>query len=226
MPALSITDPKVVFSKEKSPGWSYTATGIDGGRFGRVEHIAVVDANGNFMFDTVTRFESAHVIDLAFGRDSVDGKVKLGLVNERRDTAAVELDGISSPNYWGPPRGFQEEDESLIEAARREAGEESGANTLIADPWVVAEDTVSNESNTRSRSPWVALPVDLAKISEPHPDATEKIFKSQFFTPEEISQMIVRGEHDGASTRSWCLATALLYFQLFILPKANALLPK
>lgn len=217
MPAFRIDDNRVSIPGDKL-GWPHVPWGMDGGKFGKVVNLAIVDKKGNFLFNKPVIEEGPHVITITFGWDSVDQCLKMALVKEQRDTAA-ELDGVDAPAFWGPPRGYAElTDSGLIAAGRREAGEETGANILAGDPWVITKDTVPNETIVRSRSPWVAIPVDLNKLSEIRPDQNEKIFSTDFFSVHELEVMISDGEYNGASTLSWCLMSAVLLFSIHILP--------
>ena len=222
MPARNITDSDLVFPEGKKPGWVHTKAGMDGGQFGQVVHIAVCKPDGTFLFDKPVIEEGSHVITLTYGflYDDRSGVTPvLALVKEQRDTAA-ELDGTDAPVFWGPPRGYAEQtDDGLMAAAMREAGEETGANVLVGEPWIVTRDTVPNETIVRSRSPWVAIPVDVRRLGEIRADHGEKIFKAEFFSVEEIEIMIAAGSYDGASTESWCLMAALTLFRVHVLPK-------
>lgn len=225
MPALAINDERLVIPKGKKPGWTHTKSGMDGGKYGQVVHVAMVNEHGEFLFDKPVIEEGPHVITLPYGVDPKDGQLKLGLIKEQRDTAAV-LNGEDSPMFWGPPRGYAEQtDEGLIAAARREAGEEAGIHILAATPWIVATDTVPNETIVRSRSPWVALPVDLEQLGEAKNDRHEKIFKTEFFSEKELGEIISFGSYDGASASSWCLMSAFTMFLLHVKPAAKARQP-
>ncbi len=219
MPAFRIDNIQLAHDEEAKRNWSHTPWGMDGGTFGKIVDVAICDENGHFLFNKAVVEEGNHVITLTYGVDVQSNIPKLALVKEQRDTAA-ELDGKDAPLFWGPPRGYAEQtDEGLVAAGCREAGEESGARVLAGTPWVVATDTIPNETIVRSRSPWVAVPVDMAKISRIRQDYGEKIFKAEFFSVPQMEDMIRVGQFEGASTRSWCLATAVLYFKLFVVPK-------
>ena len=217
MPALRIDDLSLTIPAKRQ-NWPHTQWGMDGGDFGKVVDVAVVDGDGNFIYNKPVIEEGPHVATLTFGICPETTLPKLALVNEQRDTAA-KLDGVDAPRYWGPARGYADQtDTGLIAAAKREAGEETGADVLVGDPWIVANDTNPNETIVRSKTPWVAIPVDLSRLSAIRAQHGEKIFKAEFFTEFQLEDMIRLGTHEGASTRSWCLATAVLYFKLFVLP--------
>ena len=217
MPARRTDDPALL-GMEGKQNWPHTPWGMDGGRFGKVVDVAVCDPEGNFLFNKPVVEEGPHVITLPYALDPENGLPKLALIREQRDTAAA-LDGVDSPQFWGPPRGYAEQtDEGLIAAGLREAGEEAGVSVLTAQPWIVATDTNPNETIVRSKSPWIALPIDMTQLSAIQNDRDVKIFKAEFFSEYQLEDMIRAGEYDGASTRSWCLATAVLYFRLFVLP--------
>jgi 8-oxo-dGTP pyrophosphatase MutT (NUDIX family) len=215
MPKLLVTDQRLRWPEGKGPNWKHTPDGFDGGRFGRIEHAVVCKPDGTAIFDRLVTVEGGHVITVTFGLDSRDYGYKLGLVKEARDTAAP-TDGATSLSFWGPPRGFRDEGETAEEAARREAGEEAGTDAVIK-VWSLG-DFITNETTTASWSPFIAQEVDLDKLREIAPDRGEKIFKAQFFFPEEVEEMIKKGTYDGASTRSMVLITTFLLFRLMILP--------
>lgn len=216
MPKLLITDPRLSWPAGQGPNWKHTEEGIDGGRFGRIEHAVVCKPDGTAIFDRPITVEGPHVITVTFGFDESSFDWRIGLVKEVRDTAAPP-DGTTSVSFWGPPRGFLEESESVEAAARREAGEEAGAAVFL-EAWPLGE-FITNEATTGSWSPFVALKVDLARLKEIAPERGEKIYKSQFFLVEEVEEMIKEGSFESASTRSMVLITTLMLYRLMVLPR-------
>lgn len=212
MPKLLITDPRLTWPEGKGPNWKHTEEGIDGGRFGRIEHAVVCKPDGTAIFDRPITVEGPHVITVTFGFDESSFDWRLGLVKEARDTAAPP-DGITSVSFWGPPRGFLGDRESV------EAGEEAGAAVFL-EAWPLGE-YITNETTTGSWSPFVALKVDLARLKEIAPERGEKIYKAQFFLVEEVEEMIKEGEFEGASTRSMVLITTLMLYRHLVLPRAG-----
>lgn len=218
MPKRLITDPGLVWSEGKGPNWRPTPEGADGGRFGRIEHAVVCKPDGTAIFDRMITVEGPHVITVLYGHDKESNDLKLGLVKEARDTAAP-ADGVSSLAFWGPPRGFRDAEETELQAALREAGEEAGAHVVVKSASL--GQFITNETTTASWSPFVALQVDLSRLQAIAPERGEKIYKAEFFFADEVEEMIKQGTHDDASTRSMVLATTLLLYRLFILPEFN-----
>ena len=216
MPKRLITD--VDWPDGKAPGWKHTDTGMNGGRFGRIEHAVVCTPNGAPIFDRPIVHEGPHVISPIWGFDE-KGEILFGLVKEARDTAAP-ADGTTSLAFWGPPRGFRDHNETPEQAARREAGEEAGARVALSACYV--GDHITNETCTGSWSPVVMLQVDLRRLFELQPDRGEKIYKASFFSLDEVAEMIRAGEHDGALTTSFVLVSALALFQIHVLPRIHA----
>ncbi|MEM7025942.1 MAG: NUDIX domain-containing protein [Pseudomonadota bacterium] len=212
MPYLLLNDPRLQRPAGWSPKWRPSAAGMDGGAFGSIEHGAVVDELGAALFDRPRMVEGPHVITVAWGID-VHGSVRIGLVKEGHDQAAP-ADGVATMAFWGPPRGFREAGETPEQAARREIGEETGAE--IALDTVSIGQVITNETCTGSWSPLVAVKVDLERIAVIHPDRDEKIFRAQFFSLDEIDAMIAAGEHDGALTSSLILVGVVKKFEVLL----------
>lgn len=212
MPKRLITDPLVKWPEGVAPKWVPTPEGYDGGRYGRIEHAVVCKPDGTAIFDRLITVEGPHVITVLYGHDPVDFGMKIGLVKEARDTAAP-ADGETSLAFWGPPRGFVNEGESVVEAALREAGEEAGAG-VIKETHDLGK-FITNETTTASWSPFVALEADLSKLQAIAPERGEKIYKAKFFFPEEIEEMIKAGSFEDASTRSMVLIATLSAYRLF-----------
>lgn len=202
----------------KQPNWVHVGAGMDGGRFGAIEHRVMVDTHGNPLFDRAVVVEGPHIITVTWGFCPQTGVPRLGLVNEVRDTAAP-ADGLSTLSFWGPPRGFRDNGETPEVAARREAGEEAGVRAFLGTRYI--GDIFVNETCVASCSPVVEVHVDLTQLGAITPDLRggEKIFKAAFFTEEEVKAMILAGTHEGALTTSGVLATILLYWQLHVLAK-------
>jgi 8-oxo-dGTP pyrophosphatase MutT (NUDIX family) len=213
---MLIGDKRILWPAGKGPGWKHTDDGMDGGRFGAIEHSVVVSANGDGtftpLFDRAITREGGHVITLPFGQNQ-DGEWVVGLIKEARDTAAP-ADGVSSIAFWGPPRGFCDENETPEEAAKREAGEEAGAKVFHSIRFI--GNFITNETCTSSWSPWVALETDPAALEVNAPQHGEKIYKVQFFNISQAKAMIAAGEHDGASTRSMVLVTTVFLFEQLV----------
>jgi hypothetical protein len=221
MPKLPIDDSRIVWPNGRSPGWTHTAAGLDGGKFGSVQHAAYgeLQSDGTFLaqFDRPVVIEGPHAIAIAFGRDPSDGQFKIGLLKEQRDTAAP-ADGETSVFYWGPPRGFAEPgDQGAIAMAVRETGEEIGAGVLAFDPWILGE-YITNETCTASGSPIVAVPVDLTRLAEIIKEGGrgEKILKAEFFTLLQVEAMIKYRVYQGALTNSMVLGQITLLYRLHL----------
>lgn len=214
MPALLRNDPKIVWPDGKVPGWTHNHNGMGGGKFGRVDHVVIVDDKSNALYDKCIVHEGGHVITITYGQNAKDEWV-LGLVKEARDTAAP-TDGVTTLAFWGPPRGYRGLNESAVAAAMREAGEEAGASVILNT--LEVGNMIVNEAIVSSWSPIVALEVDLSRLSEIAPEHGEKIYKAKFFTLEQIDEMIIRGAYDDASTRSMVLMSMLTLFRLCVLP--------
>lgn len=213
MPKRLITDPSLRWPEGKGPGWRHTQDGMDGGRFGRIEHAVMCKPNDEAIFDRALVFEGPHVIAVAWGYDA-DNEPRLALVKEARDTVAPP-DGETSVAFWGPPRGFRSLNEHPVEAACREAGEEAGANVVISTRYL--GDFYVNETCVASSSPIVLLQVDLTRIGEIRADRGEKIFKAEFFFPWEIERIIIAGEYDDALTTSMVLGHTFMLWVLHVL---------
>lgn len=216
MPKLLSTDPRVIWPAGRTPNWVQKPDGVDGGRFGFIEHAVICKPDGTAIFDRYVTKEGSHVITLPFGQDPSTGEWKIGLVMEARDTAAP-ADGVTSLSFWGPARGFRDENETAEAAARREAGQEAGASVILSA--VALGDFITNETTTTSWSPFVALNVDLSRLQAIAPEQGEKIYKSKFFTLQEVEEMILHGTHEGAYTTSMVLITTVMLYRLHILPE-------
>jgi 8-oxo-dGTP pyrophosphatase MutT (NUDIX family) len=216
MPKRIIADTAIIWPEGKGPNWKHTPEGVDGGKFGRIEHAVVCKHDGTAIFDRLITIEGPHVITIVYGHDKESNDYKLGLIKEARDTAAP-ADGVTSLSFWGPPRGFRDGNETEVQAALREAGEEAGVSVVLKT--TTLGDFITNETTTASWSPFVALEVDLSKLQTIAPERGEKIYKAEFFFADEVEEMVREGIHDGASTRSMVLATTLLLYRLFILPE-------
>ena len=221
MPKLPINDTRIVWPAGRGPGWTHTDSGLDGGRFGSISHYAYGafgdDSKFYAQFDRPVVVEGPHAIAIPFGRDLSDGKFKIGLVKEQRDTAAPD-NGYESVFYWGPPRGFAEPgDAGAIAMAVRETGEEIGAQVLAADPWLIGN-YITNETCTASQSPIVAVPVNLERLSQTQGDDGfgEKILKAQFFSLDKIEDMIREGEYDDGLTTSMVLGHTMFLYRLYL----------
>ncbi|NBD73785.1 NUDIX domain-containing protein [Patescibacteria group bacterium] len=187
---------------------------MDGERFGCIEHAVVCKPDGEAIFDRALVFEGPHVITVAWGFDPSSGEPMLALVKEARDTVALP-DGKTSVAFWGPPRGFRGHSETPQEAARREAGEEAGANVVLETQYL--GDFYVNETCVASASPTVLLQLDLDRVGAIRADRGEKIYKAEFFPAYEIERMIAAGEHEGALTTSKVLLANYTLWRLYVL---------
>ncbi len=202
MPARLLSQiKKEDWPKDREQKWTLTPDGIDGGKFGRVEHRVIVDENGVPRCDRPVIHEGSHVIICLFGRNAND-EIVMGLVKENRDTAAP-LDGKTSVAFWGPPRGFRGEDEDPIDAAKRIVKRESGADVCLSVGKI--GDFITNETTTSSWSPVIAVEVDLSKIGSFDENRTEKFFGARWCVQSEILSMLWFDLVEGASTNSLVL---------------------
>lgn len=177
-------------------------------KYGSVKYAVVADKNGKPLFDRPRYFEAPHVITVVWGADE-DGVERIGLVLEARPHAGVDADG-NDLKFWGVPRGFRNDGEDPLTAAKREAGEESGANVVLE-----AHDAGMlnpNPSFVGSSGPVVFLKVDLNRLDAIRPDRNEKIYKVRFFDVNEVLEMIIAGEYQGGQLSDGVSLAALMKF--------------
>lgn len=177
-------------------------------KFGRVEYAVVSDKSGKPLFDRPRYFEAPHVITVVWGTTK-DGDERIGLVLEARPHAGVDADG-NDLKFWGVPRGFRNNGEDPLTAAKREAGEESSANVVL-DAYDAGE-LNPNPTFVGSFGPVVFLRVDLDRLDAIRPDRNEKIYKVKFFAIHEIIKMIVAGEHEGGQLSDGVSLATLMKF--------------
>lgn len=181
-------------------------------KFGEVEYFVVTDKDGNPQFDRPRYHEAPHIITVVWGKKKEE-YVYIGLVLEARPHA-IPYDS-SSPysdvKFWGVPRGFLNAGETPEEAARREAGEESGAAVVLESK--EAGYIYPNPTFCATFGPVIFLKVDLDRLEAIRPTRGEKIYKAQFFAEEQVKQMIVRGKYgDGLLEDGVSLAALMKFF--------------
>ncbi len=166
----------------------------DGG-LGSTVHVAICNNQGAPMWDQPLRLERVGAVTVV-----MDSEGRYGLVKVDRPTVkSEELYHYPVRDYsifgrpsWENPRGFPKEGEKTEETARREAGEEIGSPMLSCA--ILGRTVTGNTTFDAHLTPTYIARVDRSALEKVSGDQLEKIFRVEFFTREQIEDMIDRGE--------------------------------
>lgn len=169
---------------------------LDNDPYNQVLHVVVCDAQGAPLYDVPARAEPRGAIALA-----VDRQGRLGLLEQWRAVPAARpwQSAYPAPTparhgffSWEVPRGFPDAQESSLQAARREVGEELGCRAVRAQPlgWCNLNTTFS----------LTDLPIYLVLVDRDQADARhgddphESIRQVRWWEEGALRQAIARGE--------------------------------
>lgn len=167
-------------------------------KYGSVKYAVVADGDGKPLYDRPIYHEAPHVITVPWGRDE-GGEIQIGLILEERPHGGGP--------FWGVPRGFRRPAETPEAAARREAGEEAGADVIIKS--ILGGYINPNPTFVGTNGPVVFLETNLARLGQIKSGRNEKIYKAEFLYPKTVLAMMRKGDamQDGVS-----LAALMLFF--------------
>lgn len=190
------------------PGWTLFVNGVPlspgttdwkvVSRFGSVQNVVVLHADGTPNFDRPEYREAESVNVVAWGMK--DGELYMAVVHQPRPHADdPEQPGVNghAPIVFGQiAMGFVDKifGESVDAAMKRETHEETGASVIIK---VERPPYPYHNQSPAFVATWPSLyfvQVDLAKIEELRPDRDEPIFGAQFMPAWALVQMIASGK--------------------------------
>lgn len=173
-------------------------------------------------FDKGTwKLDMSRIITVVWGEKN--GEIYIGLVLEARPHAIDSAVFPKDAKFWGVPRGFRKPTETPELAARREAGEESGATVVLESK--EAGSIYPNPTFCATSGPLIFLKVDLDRLEKIRPERGEKIYKAKFFRTNVVKAMICQRRigvedalmEDGVSLAALAKFFAYLDLGLFLL---------
>ncbi len=184
------------------------------GRHGAVHTAVVLHPDGTPNFDRPAYVENPNVNIVAWGRDK-DGAVRVAVIRQPRphadDPEQPGVDGHKPVVFGQLPMGFMKKilGESSEDAAKREAGEEAGATTVISItrpkyPW-----HNPNPTFVRTWSDLYFLQVDLERIESLRSTRDEPIYSAEYITVPELLRRIREGKDEEGAVYRMCTANSL-----------------
>lgn len=183
--------------------------------YGAVQTAVVMDKNDAPVFDRPAYVEAPNVNIVAWGRDEA-GTVRIGIIRQPRphaDDPEQPDEDYHTPVVFGQiPMGFLEKilGETAEDAAKREAGEETGASVVISVtkpeyPW-----HNPNPTFVRTWSDLAFVEVDLKKIRKHESTRNEPIYSAEYITVPELLRRIRYGKDDAGAVYRMCTANSIL----------------
>ena len=211
-------------TQEFPPGTEWEATS----RFGKVEDVVVINADGSPGFNRPRYHEAPNTNSVAWGFDKKTGKVKIAILTEERPHALHPIDPrLSESLVFGQvPMGFKnkiigkdllEEFETAEDGAIRELGEETGLRTILTKFRPAFPFHNPNPTFVATWSDLVFIQVDLDKIEEKKLDKNEMIYKAEYLTVPELLERIAQGQDENGAIYRACtsLSILMIFFATF-----------
>jgi len=155
--------------------------------YGRYEHVVFTNTDGEILFDCIVFHQCPGVFAWVFTRHPDNG-IQSVLIIEQRDAVAPD-DGVSAAYFLGPPRGNVDPGETAMDAAVREACEETGAQA-VRGVWSLGE-VVTNETLTGNFTPIVAVEVAPDQFGAIEEHGGEHILGAQSYTDADIDALLL-----------------------------------
>lgn len=206
-------------------GWRITVDGIQmpadtdwqvDSKFGSIEPVVVLDAEGKPVFDRPEYREASNVNLVVWGRTR-GGDVKIAVLRQPRPHADDPAQSMALRNraivFGQTPMGFAEKilGESLEETAKRETGEETGATLVLSIekpkyPW-----HNPNPTFVATWSDLLFVEVDLERIEDLKSTRDEPIFSAEFISPAELIRRVREGTDDFGAKYRMCTSNSVWF---------------
>lgn len=186
---------------------------IESPTFGRVVS-TVYSEGGHPVYDTI-KADVAKNVDVVAYSVSKKGKLRILLVSEQRPLADDPYsEDLKVPVFWGIPGGFINKGESVVDAAKRETEEETGAEVL----GFYFPKTPKHNFRPAFAGTWddiVFIRVSPKIVGKIRQNDGEQIYKAKLIDFKKALKQIKKGKTKYGYTRNATSNSAILIFEQY-----------